>query len=133
MTLYTNCILNNIVDRIGIKYSVMSRHTLEDGMTPDIRIVKDINYDIHIKQLGPSPYLIGSYLRNEITWDDYEKLFYQEMRNPEKHEILEKITLQAKELNIYLLCIEEKPDFCHRRLLAEICKKINPNLEIIIR
>lgn len=33
---------------------------------------------------------------------------------------------------ITLLCIEDSPKFCHRRLLAEECSKYFSELEIII-
>ena len=46
--------------------------------------------------------------------------------------ILKNLSLRALKENVTFLCIEEKPDFCHRRLLAEECKKYQPNLEIII-
>lgn len=48
--LKSKCILSPIDDKDGIRISIMSRHTLQDGKTNDIRIIKQI-FDEHRPEL----------------------------------------------------------------------------------
>lgn len=123
--LFTGCILNTqkIKDRTNI--SVMSRHTLNDGKTPDLRINV---FDIHIPELGPSPKLIGSYYRKKIDWKIFSCEYVKELRTIRKYRIVKFLAHSAMYQDIVILCIEEKPDFCHRRLLANECLIYEPGL-----
>lgn len=131
MSLITKSILAPIEKEDGYRVSVMSRHTLNDGITPDIRI-KENMYDEHLKELAPSAILLGDYYKRNLTWHEFEKRFKQEII-ASKLGILEKLCLRALKENVTILCIEQEPYFCHRRLLAEICKKYQPSLEIILK
>jgi uncharacterized protein YeaO (DUF488 family) len=131
MSLKTKSILAPIEKEDGYRISVMNRHTLNDGATQDKRI-SDKMYNEHEKSLAPSAKLLGDYYKRGITWEEYEEKFKKEIGNNDVAKILENISQRALTENITLLCIEEKPTFCHRRLLAEECKKYQPNLEIII-
>jgi len=131
MSLRTKSILAQIEKEDGYRISVMNRHTLEDGITPDKRINEKM-YDKHEKLLAPSSKLLGDYYKRDISWNEYEERFKKEINNPESIKMLKDISLKALKENITLLCIEEKPDFCHRRLLAEECKKYQPDLEVIL-
>ncbi|MBI5803556.1 hypothetical protein HY448_02625, partial [Candidatus Pacearchaeota archaeon] len=65
MTLYTKCILSapSYVDRVRI--SVMSRHTLNDGITPDERITSE-KFNLHVPELAPPLKLIGDYYKRNL-------------------------------------------------------------------
>jgi uncharacterized protein YeaO (DUF488 family) len=127
----TKSILAPIEKDDGHRISVMNRHTLNDGVTPDIRITEKM-YSEHNKSLSPSNRLVGDYYKRGISWKEYEKRFKKEIGEAGVAKILKNLSLRALKENVTFLCIEEKPDFCHRRLLAEECKKYQPNLEIII-
>ena len=45
------------------------------------------------------------------------------------------LSLAARSIteDITILCVEETPEFCHRRLLADECKKYEPNLQVVHR
>ncbi|MDO9231385.1 MAG: hypothetical protein Q7U36_02815 [bacterium] len=45
------------------RISVMSRHTKEDGVTPDERIVEGVTFDEWQKDFAPPVKLIGAYYR----------------------------------------------------------------------
>ena len=60
MSLKTKSILAPIEKDDGYRISVMNRHTLNDGITSDIRITETL-YDKHIKLLSPSNRLVGEY------------------------------------------------------------------------
>jgi len=67
------------------------------------------------KQFAPSPALFNDYKNNQIDWAGYE-VTYQDFLNA--HPGLDFFRLyQGK--RICLLCAEETPERCHRRLLAE--------------
>ncbi len=124
--LFTKCILNEPSAEDGLRVSVMSRHTLNDGVTPDARI-KSCHF--HIPKFGPSPKLIGAYYRNEIDWNIFEKRYFNQIRSkPEVISNLRFFIEYATGYAVTFLCIEEKPDFCHRRLLAEECQRLEPKL-----
>ena len=113
----------------GLRISVMSRHTLNDGITPDIRITEDL-FDEWKKEFAPPLKLLGNYYKRNLLWENFEikylnylESIYNEVSNLAKKAIQENITL---------LCVEESPKRCHRRLLAEECKRIKPRLEILI-
>lgn len=83
---------------------------------------------LHFVDLAPTKELLKSYSNKEITWNDYERVF---------NEILEARNVAAKHdiaifNNSCLLCSEETPARCHRRLVAEFLKKKNPQEEFVI-
>lgn len=113
------------------RISVMSRHTLNDGRTPDPEINTHL-FDLHWPKLGPPPKLIGAYYRGEISWTEFEQAYLKYLSTPEAHSLIMELIGLAKIGDVLLLCIEDKPDFCHRRLLANVCQKICQSLEVII-
>ncbi|MEQ1500319.1 MAG: DUF488 domain-containing protein [Parcubacteria group bacterium] len=127
--LLTKSILSDVSVSDGLRISVMSRHTLNDGVTPDKRIK---SFDLHLPIVGPSPKLIGSYYKKEIDWFVFENKYLDEIRSSNKFFIVQMLAEIALVRDVTLMCVEDTPEFCHRRLLAEECKKINPSLKIII-
>lgn len=119
----------SIIDCFRI--SVMSRHTLNDGKTLDSAITNDL-FDIHVPKLGPPPKLIGSYYRGEVSWLDFEKAYLEYLGSDDVQYLIKNLVALSKEIDVVLLCIEDSPEFCHRRLLAQECQKIDSTLEVII-
>ena len=130
MPLFTKCILSPIELSDGVRISVMSRHTLNDGITkhPDITA---LSYDAHFPVYAPSPRLLGDYYKRGLEWSLFERRYREEMRK--KHDLVLELARCAVNLTITLLCIEDSPEKCHRRLLAEECKLLVPELIIVIR
>jgi uncharacterized protein YeaO (DUF488 family) len=115
----------------GIRISVMSRHTLNDGKTPHPNITKD-SYDEWLKILAPSDGLVGDYYKRILGRDLFSIYYLEEIRESEKKIEVEKLAMRALETDITLLCIEIEPEFCHRKLLAEECRSYFPNrLQVI--
>ena len=113
----------------GTRISIMSRHTLNDGPTSDSRITES-SFDKWGKEFAPPQKLIGDYSKRNLPWEEFEKRYlnyletiYQKVKGLSEIALCEDITL---------LCIEDSPEKCHRRLLAEKCKRIKPRLEILI-
>ncbi len=117
----------------GYRISVMSRHTLNDGITPD-PLITDESFNEWKKELAPPDTLVGSYYRRNLPWVEFEKQYIDFLQKPEQRVNLENLISQLKTENtITLLCVEEHPDHCHRRLLAQECQKINPEIQLVIR
>jgi uncharacterized protein YeaO (DUF488 family) len=110
----------------------MSRHTLNDGLTPDPRILRGL-YDEHLVILAPSPRLMGDYYKRGLQWTEFEVRYLLQIRQPETIPVVRRLARRAIEQTITLCCIEETAEFCHRRLLAEECVRSDPRLRIIHR
>lgn len=132
MSLKTKSIFAPIEKDDGYRISIMNRHTLDDGVTTDDRIKNNL-YNEHQVLLSPSAKLLGDYYKRNLPWKEYEKRFLEEMNNEESVKIIKEISRRALKENTTLLCKEDKPDFCHRRLVAELCKKYEPKLEIVVK
>jgi len=132
MALYTKCILAPAVPEDGIRISVMSRHTLNDGLTPNPDITDDL-WGYHFKDLGPSPKLIGDYYKRGLPWEEFEPRYLEEIRKDQKATMVHFIACLAIVRDVTLLCIEETCERCHRRLLAEECLRVRGQVEIICR
>lgn len=129
MALIAKCILNKIEPDDGIRISIMSRHTHDDGKTP--RPELDGMCNEHHPELGPSPKLIGKWMREEISWQEYATEYRAQMKAATPMGIIRRIVVKARKENVTVLCIDESSKECHRRLLLEICKEISPSLVVI--
>lgn len=115
----------------GVRISVMSRHTLIDGVTPDPEITPD-TFHLWWKVLGPPPKLIGAYCRGDIVWNDFDRLFRMYLVLPNVEVFMRRLIRRAETSTITIMCVEETPERCHRRLIAETCFAIDPSLEVKI-
>ncbi|MEI8343431.1 MAG: DUF488 family protein [Candidatus Moraniibacteriota bacterium] len=113
------------------RISVMSRHTREDGITPDERIVEGQTFDEWRKEFAPPGNQVGAYYRKELSWEDFESKYIEFLRSPEIRSKVESFAKRCTEETITLMCIEHTADKCHRRLLAEELQRYQPQLRII--
>lgn len=73
---------------------------------------------VHVPELAPTQDILDEYKKNKGDWGVYEEKFLELMR---KREIEKKID-PAMIADGCLLCSEDKPHHCHRRLVAEYLK-----------
>lgn len=85
-----------------------------------------IDYEHH-PELAPTEDLLKSYKNRQITWQEYEKIYKDLLI---QREPLQSIDFGKQEGPFCLLCSEDKPDRCHRRLLAEYYRDRLPEVEI---
>jgi uncharacterized protein YeaO (DUF488 family) len=128
--LYTASIQQPRQETDGTRISVMSRHTKNDGVTPNPDITPDL-FDEHLTDFAPPPELIGAYYKRGLPWEDFANRYTDYIRSI-GGTVLE-LANRALEENVTLLCIEDTPEQCHRRLLAEECQLLVPELIVIIR
>lgn len=84
-----------------------------------------IEYLSH-SELAPTKELLKSYRSKEITWEEFEKSYKNQIKDSKVILGLNKGDFE----DACLLCSENTPEKCHRRLLAEELAKIW-DLEII--
>jgi uncharacterized protein (DUF488 family) len=69
----------------------------------------------HETILAPTEEMLGAYRKKGSTWNEYERDFLQLMSDRKIEERLPRDLLDGA----CLLCSEDKPHRCHRRLVAE--------------
>lgn len=132
MTLFTKCILAEESPEDGLRVSVMSRHTLNDGSTAHPNIYPD-SFDEWWHELAPSDKLVGDYYKRGLSWEDFSAQYLESLKEDNKAKAVSKLAELALGRDVTIVCIEVNPEQCHRRLLAEECKLLIPDLEIVIR
>lgn len=128
--LRTRCILSPRSPNDGVRASVMSRHTLDDGKTPDRRIVSGVSFDDWRVGFSAPIRLIKDYVRGKISWEEYARQYVEFLREDGNAQCVSAFAKLCSRQVTTLLCIEESADFCHRRLLAEEMARANPKLKI---
>ena len=128
--LRTKSILAPKGDYDRIRISIMSRHTLRDGITPDKRIDEN-SYDEWLREFAPPLKLIGDYYKRNLPWEKFEERYLDHLKFI--YDKVKKLSETALKKDITLLCIKESSEKCHRRLLAEECKRIKRELEILVK
>ena len=78
-----------------------------------------IEYLSH-SELAPTKELLKSYRSKEITWEEFEKSYKNQIKDSKAILGLNKGDFE----DACLLCSENTPEKCHRRLLAEELAKI---------
>lgn len=91
-----------------------------------LKTICDINYE-HRLDLAPSKEILDKYKKSGNNWAVYEKEYTQ---------LLESRTIDANTspelfIDSCLLCSEDKPNQCHRRILAEYLKNLWDDVEVI--
>lgn len=92
-----------------------------------LKKIMGIDY-IHRVDLAPTKEILDAYKKKEINWLEYEKEFLTLLEQRGTPLIEEIDSLDAA----CLLCSEEVPHQCHRRLIAEYIQKVNPGVDIEI-
>lgn len=118
MALFTKSIQKESNEKDGIRICIMRR------------IKPEFEFDIWIPSLSPSTELLKDYHDKKIDWETFEKKFTKENLN-KKNKYLTIISDLVRKYDITLLCWEETPEMCHRRLVAEYIKNLHP--EIILK
>ena len=73
----------------------------------------------HITDFAPSKELLDQWHKQEVTWEEYERIYVQLLKD---RDVLKNFGVKAFDGSCFL-CSEDTPEQCHRRLLAEYFKK----------
>ena len=97
----------------------------KDDLSYFLKTICAIEY-VHVPELAPTQDILDEYKKHKGDWEVYEKKFMELMI---KRAIENKLSRELFD-NACLLCSEEKPHHCHRRLVAEYLKDKWGNVEI---
>lgn len=97
----------------------------KDDLRYFLKSICNIDY-IHITDLAPTQDILDEFKKNKGEWSIYERKFLQLMRSRKIEETLKQSLFDGG----CLLCSEEKPHHCHRRLVAEYLQQQWGNLKI---
>ena len=109
--------LNNISQLAGF--------TKRDDLRYFTNVICGIEY-VHMPALAPTADILEAYKKRKGDWSVYEHEFLSLMRSRRIEGIVSPDLLDGG----CLLCSEEKPDHCHRRLVAEYLTEKWGNVEI---
>jgi uncharacterized protein (DUF488 family) len=81
---------------------------------------------VHLPALAPTQDILDEYKKRKQDWQTYERGFLSLMRQRRIEETVSRDVLADG----CLLCSEDKPHHCHRRLVAEYLKEQWGNVDI---
>lgn len=83
---------------------------------------------VYLPDLAPDNELLDKY-RKDNNWNYYERRFAEILKERDTRELIERVLRNKR--YVCLLCSEDLPAKCHRRLVAEYVKEIFPSIEIL--
>src|SRR5580658_9523313 len=117
--------IKRVVDVRLNKVSQLAGFSKRDDLQYFLKEILHVDY-VEAPLLAPTPELLDAYKKNKGRWEDYEREFIHLM---EERRIEEKID-PAILASGCLLCSEDKPHQCHRRLVVEYLQHHWGNLDI---
>jgi uncharacterized protein (DUF488 family) len=109
--------LNNVSQLAGF--------TKKEDLRYFTKKICNVDY-LHLPELAPTQEMLDDYKKRKGDWGKYEREFLDLMQ---ARSIERKLSPEVLD-GACLLCSEEKPVHCHRRLVAEYLKKKWANMEI---
>lgn len=109
--------------------SQLAGFTKSEDLEYFLKKICNIEY-VHDIEFAPTKEILDNYKAKKITWSEYEYLYNELLknRNIDKH-------INKMPANYYdgacLLCSEQKPDNCHRKLLGNYLQLKFTNFKIV--
>jgi len=89
-----------------------------DDLQYFVRTICGIDYS-HLPQLAPTQEMLDDYKKSKGNWDVYQRQFLDLMAERRIEHAVERESLDGA----CLLCSEDEPHHCHRRLVAEYLRE----------
>ncbi len=115
-----------IVDVRLNNVSQLAGFAKKDDLQYFLREICHMDY-VHLPLLAPTQDMLEAYKKKKGDWSAYERDFFALMKS--RH--IESNVQRERIVDGCLLCSEERPDHCHRRLVAEYLQEKWPDVEII--
>jgi uncharacterized protein (DUF488 family) len=90
-----------------------------------LRRICEVEY-VHLPELAPTQEMLDRYRKEKAGWDSYEVAFLELMRERRVEQSVSREILADG----CLLCSEDKPHHCHRRLVADYLKQHWGDIEV---
>ena len=121
-----NSQVRRLVDVRLNNVSQLAGFSKRDDLRFFLRAICQADY-VHVPELAPTQSLLDQYKKLDHDWASYADKFCALI-----HERRVEQTLQRELFDdACLLCSEDKPDYCHRRLVAEYLRDQWGGVEII--
>jgi uncharacterized protein (DUF488 family) len=114
-----------IVDVRLNNVSQLAGFSKRDDLQFFLKEIANIDY-IHLPMLAPTQDILDAYKKHKGDWSIYEPAFLELMKKREIEKRIDPETIKGG----CLLCSEDKPHHCHRRLVAEYLRANWGDLEI---
>lgn len=109
--------VKRVVDVRLNNVSQLAGFAKKDDLIYFLKEIGGMDY-VHLPELAPTKDILDEYKKHKGDWETYERKFIELM---EKRHIEDKIPKEILDEGC-LLCSEDKPHHCHRRLVAEYLK-----------
>lgn len=106
--------VKRIVDVRLNNVSQLAGFAKRDDLRFFARELCDADY-VHLPELAPTKDILDAYKKGKGSWEEYEKRFLKLMENRRIEETVPKGIVDQG----CLLCSEDKPHYCHRRLIVQ--------------
>jgi uncharacterized protein (DUF488 family) len=106
--------------------SQLSGFAKKDDLKYFLMKINGIEY-LHIPELAPTENIMDSFKKKSIDWNEYESQLNKLLAERKVENIMMNKLLEGD----CFLCSEEKPNFCHRRLVAEYLQEKLGDITIV--
>ena len=125
-TRLTKAGVKKVVDVRLNNVSQLAGFAKKDDLRYFLQTIGNLGYE-HRPELAPTQEMLDQYKKHRGDWLDYEKRFLELMAARRVEASLSQSSLDGA----CLLCSEDKPHHCHRRLVAEYLNKKWGSLEVL--
>ena len=110
--------VRRVVDVRLQNVSQLTGFSKRDDLAYFLRTIGGVEY-AHMPSLAPSKELFDAIKKQGLDWESYERRFNELMRERKIEESVSRDVIDGA----CLLCTEETPERCHRRLVAEYLRE----------
>jgi uncharacterized protein (DUF488 family) len=118
--------VQRVVDVRLNNVSQLAGFSKRDDLRYFLRAIYGLDY-LHLPELAPTPDLLSAYRAHSMQWPEYVQHYLELIRIRRVEETVPRDIIDRG----CLLCSEDKPDRCHRRLVAEYLGDCWGDLEIV--
>jgi uncharacterized protein (DUF488 family) len=118
--------VKRVIDTRLNNISQLAGFAKKDDLRFFLKRVCNIDY-VHMPELAPTQEMLDAFKKEKGEWADYEKKFVALIT---QRQIETKVPREVVHMGC-LLCSEETPEHCHRRLVAEYLRRAWGDVEIV--
>ena len=125
-TLLQDAGVRRVIDVRLNNVSQLAGFAKRDDLAYFLRAIHAIDY-VHLPLFAPTGEILDAHKKQKGDWSVYEELFLQLMRERRVEEFPDRALFDGA----CLLCSEDTPECCHRRLVAEYLREKWGEMEIV--
>jgi uncharacterized protein (DUF488 family) len=106
--------------------SQLAGFSKRDDLRYFVKAICGMEY-VHLEELAPTQDILDAFKKDKGDWGEYERRFLALMKERRIEDTLERDLLDGA----CLLCSEETPEHCHRRLVVEYLRDRWGGVEVV--